>query len=118
MCKPLLKNLPTGQKLANQLFEGGLGFGMKWMMGWMHDTLDYFKMDPYFRQFHQNKFTFSMVYFYDENFMLPLSHDEVVHGKRPMINKMPGDEWQKFANLRLLYTYMFTHPGSKTIVHG
>ena len=98
--------------------EGGLGFGMKWMMGWMHDTLDYFKMDPLFRAHHQNKFTFSMVYYYDENFMLPLSHDEVVHGKSPMIYKMPGDEWQKFSNLRLLYTYMFTHPGAKLLFMG
>jgi len=98
--------------------EGGLGFGMKWMMGWMHDTLDYFKFDPLFRPHHQNKFTFSMMYFYDENFMLPLSHDEVVHGKSPMIYKMPGDDWQKFANLRLLYTYMFTHPGAKLLFMG
>ena len=97
---------------------GGLGFGMKWMMGWMHDTLDYFKMDPLFRKHHQNKFTFSMMYYYDENFMLPLSHDEIVHGKSPMIYKMPGDEWQKFANLRLMYTYMFTHPGAKLLFMG
>ena len=96
----------------------GLGFGMKWMMGWMHDTLDYFKMDPMFRQFHQDKFSFSMMYYYDENFMLPLSHDEVVHGKSPMLYKMPGDTWQKFANLRLLYTYMFTHPGAKLLFMG
>ena len=87
-------------------------------MGWMHDTLDYFKLDPIFRQFQQDKFTFSLVYFYDENFMLPLSHDEVVHGKSPMLYKMPGDDWQKFANLRLLYTYMFTHPGSKLLFMG
>jgi 1,4-alpha-glucan branching enzyme len=92
---------------------GGLGFGMKWMMGWMHDTLNYFKVDPLYRKDHQDKFSFSMMYFYDENFMLPLSHDEVVHGKSPMLYKMPGDEWQKFANLRLLYTYMYTHPGAK-----
>ncbi|NDA62814.1 MAG: 1,4-alpha-glucan branching protein GlgB [Chitinophagia bacterium] len=105
-------------KISKPTFEGGLGFGMKWMMGWMHDTLDYFKMDPLFRQFHQNKFSFSMMYFYDENFMLPLSHDEVVHGKSPMIYKMPGDEWQKFANLRVLYTYMFTHPGAKLLFMG
>jgi 1,4-alpha-glucan branching enzyme len=88
------------------------------MMGWMHDTLDYFKIDPVFRQFHQDKFSFSMMYFYDENFMLPLSHDEVVHGKSPMIYKMPGDEWQKFANLRLLYSYMWTHPGGKLLFMG
>lgn len=105
-------------KISKPTFEGGLGFGMKWMMGWMHDTLDYFKMDPVYRQFHQNKFSFSMMYFYDENFMLPLSHDEVVHGKSPMLYKMPGDEWQKFANLRLMYTYMFTHPGAKLLFMG
>jgi len=105
-------------KISRPTFEDGLGFGMKWMMGWMHDTLDYFKMEPMLRHLIQNKFTFSMMYFYDENFMLPLSHDEVVHGKSPMIYKMPGDEWQKFANLRLLYTYMFTHPGGKLLFMG
>ncbi|MEO8172605.1 MAG: 1,4-alpha-glucan branching protein GlgB [Sediminibacterium sp.] len=105
-------------RISRPTFEDGLGFGMKWMMGWMHDTLDYFKMDPLFRQFHQDKFSFSMMYFYDENFMLPLSHDEVVHGKSPMLYKMPGDEWQKFANLRVLYTYMFTHPGAKLLFMG
>jgi len=105
-------------KISKPTFEDGLGFGMKWMMGWMHDTLDYFKMDPVYRQFHQDKFSFSMMYFYDENFMLPLSHDEIVHGKSPMLYKMPGDEWQKFANLRLLYTYMFTHPGTKLLFMG
>ena len=105
-------------KISRPVFMGGMGFGMKWMMGWMHDTLSYFKLDPYFRQFHQNQFTFSMVYYYDENFMLPLSHDEIVHGKSPMIFKMPGDEWQKFANLRLLYLYMFTHPGAKLLFMG
>lgn len=97
---------------------GGLGFGMKWMMGWMHDTLDYFKVDPLFRKDFQNKFTFSMVYFFDENFILPFSHDEIVHGKSPMIYKMPGDDWQKFANLRILYSYMFTHPGGKLLFMG
>ena len=105
-------------KISKPTFEDGLGFGMKWMMGWMHDTLRYFKKDNYFRQFHQDEFTFSMMYFYDENFMLPLSHDEVVHGKSPMLYKMPGDEWQKFANLRLLYSYMFTHPGAKLLFMG
>jgi 1,4-alpha-glucan branching enzyme len=104
--------------VSKPTFQGGLGFGMKWMMGWMHDTLDYYKMDPIYRQFHQDKFSFSMMYYYDENFMLPLSHDEVVHGKSPMLYKMPGDEWQKFANLRLLYTYMFTHPGAKLLFMG
>ncbi len=98
--------------------HGGLGFGMKWMMGWMHDTLDYFKADPLFRKGNQDKFSFSMAYFYDENFILPLSHDEVVHGKSPMLYKMPGDEWQKFANLRTMYSYMYTHPGGKLLFMG
>jgi len=97
---------------------GGLGFGMKWMMGWMHDTLDYFKIDPLYRKDYQNKFSFSMAYYYDENFILPLSHDEVVHGKSPMLYKMPGDDWQKFANLRVLYSYMYTHPGGKLLFMG
>ena len=104
--------------VSRPTFAGGLGFGMKWMMGWMHDTLDYFKMDPVFRKSQQDKFTFSMMYYYDENFVLPLSHDEVVHGKSPMLFKMPGDEWQKHANLRLLYTYMLTHPGGKLLFMG
>src|SRR5665647_2709362 len=105
-------------QVTDMTVNGGLGFGMKWMMGWMHDTLNYFKTDPLYRTGQQDKFTFSMMYFYDENFMLPLSHDEVVHGKSPMIYKMPGDEWQKFANLRLLYTYMYTHPGAKLLFMG
>ena len=105
-------------KVSKPIFDGGLGFGMKWMMGWMHDTLDYFKLDPIYRDYHQNKFTFSMMYYYDENFMLPLSHDEVVHGKSPMLYKMPGDEWQKMANLRVMYLYMFTHPGGKLLFMG
>ena len=104
--------------VSKPTWQDGLGFGMKWMMGWMHDTLDYFKTDPLLRQFEQNKFTFSMAYYNDENFMLPLSHDEVVHGKSPMLYKMPGDEWQKFANLRLMYTYMWTHPGAKLLFMG
>jgi len=104
--------------VSRPTYADGLGFGMKWMMGWMHDTLRYFKQDPLYRQFQQNQLTFSMMYYHDENFMLPLSHDEVVHGKSPMIYKMPGDEWQKFANLRLLYTYMFTHPGAKLLFMG
>ena len=126
--KTIYRDFPDVQTIAEEAtdwprvsrptWQNGLGFGMKWMMGWMHDTLDYFKMDPLFRQFHQDKFTFSMMYYYDENFMLPLSHDEVVHGKSPMIYKMPGDEWQKFANLRLLYTYMFSHPGAKLLFMG
>jgi 1,4-alpha-glucan branching enzyme len=104
--------------VSKPTYADGLGFGMKWMMGWMHDTLRYFKQDPLYRPFQQNQLTFSMMYYQDENFMLPLSHDEVVHGKSPMIYKMPGDEWQKFANLRLLYTYMFAHPGAKLLFMG
>lgn len=104
--------------VSRPTWQDGLGFGMKWMMGWMHDTLDYFKIDPLYRQHHQDKFSFSMMYFYDENFMLPFSHDEVVHGKSPMLYKMPGDDWQKFANLRLMYTYMWTHPGAKLLFMG
>ena len=104
--------------ISKPTFAEGLGFGMKWMMGWMHDTLDYFKEDPIHRSALQDKFSFSMMYYYDENFMLPLSHDEVVHGKSPMIYKMPGDKWQQFANLRLLYAYMFVHPGGKLLFMG
>ena len=104
--------------VSRPTFADGLGFGMKWMMGWMHDTLDFFKLDPVFRGNNLDKFAFSMMYFYDENFVLPLSHDEVVHGKSPMLFKMPGDDWQKAANLRLLYTYMMTHPGGKLLFMG
>jgi len=104
--------------ISQPVFMDGLGFGMKWMMGWMHDTLDYFKLDPIMRSGAQDKFSFSMMYYHDEHFMLPLSHDEVVHGKSPMLYKMPGDAWQKFANLRLLYAYMFLHPGAKLLFMG
>ena len=97
---------------------GGLGFGMKWMMGWMHDTLEYFKKEPVYRKHHQGDITFSMTYAFTENFMLPFSHDEVVYGKNSLIYRMPGDEWQRFANLRLLFGYMFTHPGTNLIFMG
>lgn len=104
--------------VSRPVFNGGLGFGMKWMMGWMHDTLQYFKREPVYRKYHQNDLTFSMTYAFSENFMLPLSHDEVVHGKASILGRMPGDEWQRFANLRLLYSYMFTHPGAKILFMG
>ena len=97
---------------------GGLGFGMKWMMGWMHDTLEYFKKEPIYRTHHQNDLTFSMTYAFTENFMLPLSHDEVVYGKKSILGRMPGDDWQRFANLRLMYGYMFTHPGGNLLMMG
>ncbi|WP_339916232.1 1,4-alpha-glucan branching protein GlgB [Yeosuana marina] len=104
--------------VSKPTFLGGLGFGMKWMMGWMHDTLEYFAKDPVYRKYHHNEITFSLAYAFTENFMLPLSHDEVVYGKNSLIGRMPGDEWQRFANLRLLYGYMFTHPGTKLLFMG
>lgn len=97
---------------------GGLGFNMKWMMGWMHDTLYYFQKDPVYRSHHQSILSFSIYYAFSEQFLLPLSHDEVVHGKYSLLDKMPGDKWQKFANLRLLYSYMFGHPGAKMFFMG
>jgi 1,4-alpha-glucan branching enzyme len=104
--------------VSRPIYLGGLGFGMKWMMGWMHDTLQYFKKDSIYRKYHQNDITFSMTYAFTENFMLPLSHDEVVYGKHSILGRMTGDEWQRFANLRLLYGYMFTHPGAKLLFMG
>ncbi|MFS4427909.1 1,4-alpha-glucan branching protein GlgB [Chryseobacterium sp. S90] len=104
--------------LTKPVHDGGVGFGMKWMMGWMHDTLDYFKEDFVNRKFHHHKLTFASMYMYNENYMMPLSHDEVVHGKSSLIYKMKGDEWQKFANLRTLYVYMYTHPGAKLLFMG
>jgi 1,4-alpha-glucan branching enzyme len=104
--------------LTKPVHDGGVGFGMKWMMGWMHDTLDYFKEASEARKFHHHKLTFASMYMYNENYMMPLSHDEVVHGKASLIYKMSGDEWQKFANLRALYVYMYTHPGAKLLFMG
>ncbi|MAW95560.1 MULTISPECIES: 1,4-alpha-glucan branching protein GlgB [unclassified Leeuwenhoekiella] len=124
----VFKNYPDVQTIAEEstsytgvskpVFLGGLGFGMKWMMGWMHDTLEYFKKESVYRKYHQNDITFSMTYAFSENFMLPLSHDEVVYGKKSLFDRMPGTEWQRFANLRLMFGYMFTHPGTNLIFQG
>jgi 1,4-alpha-glucan branching enzyme len=97
---------------------GGLGYGLKWDMGWMHDTLTYMSQDPVFRKYRHNQLTFRMAYAFHENFVMPLSHDEVVHGKQSLLSKMPGDEWQKFANLRLLLAYMYASAGKKLLFMG
>ncbi|MBN1375653.1 MAG: 1,4-alpha-glucan branching protein GlgB [Dehalococcoidia bacterium] len=122
------KNYPDVQTIAEEstdwtmvsrpTYIGGLGFGMKWDMGWMHDTLNYFSRDPVHRKYHHNQLTFRMLYAFTENFILSLSHDEVVHGKASLLSKMPGDDWQKFANARLLFSYMFTQPGKKLLFMG
>jgi 1,4-alpha-glucan branching enzyme len=124
----IYRNFPDVQTIAEEstswpmvsrpVHLGGLGFGLKWDMGWMHDTLEYFALDPIHRKFHHNLLTFRMMYAYHENFVLPLSHDEVVHMKGSLIRKMPGDEWQRFANLRLLYGYMYAQAGKKMLFMG
>ena len=104
--------------VSRPTYLGGLGFGFKWNMGWMHDTLEYFSKEPIHRRFHHHELTFSLVYAWNENFVLPLSHDEVVHGKRSLLGKMPGDRWQRLANLRALYGYMWAHPGKQLLFMG
>jgi 1,4-alpha-glucan branching enzyme len=104
--------------VSRPTYAGGLGFGFKWDMGWMHDTLRYMSFDPAYRKWHHGELTFRMVYAFNENFILPLSHDEVVYGKGSLINKMPGDHWQKFANLRVLFSYMYSQPGKKLLFMG
>lgn len=128
MNEAVYANFPDVQTIAEEstnwpsvsrpVSADGLGFGMKWMMGWMNDMLEYIKKNPLYRSYHQNQVTFSLVYAFTENFMLPLSHDEVVHGKGSLLSRMPGDEWQRFANLRALYAWMFTHPGAKLLFMG
>lgn len=105
-------------KVTRMVSEGGLGFSMKWMMGWMNDTLKYFSTDPIYRKYHHNQVTFSIMYAFAENFMLPFSHDEVVHLKKSLLDKMPGDQWQQFANMRAMLVYMYTHPGTKLLFMG
>jgi len=124
----IYKNHPDAQTIAEEStdwpmvsrpdYVGGLGFGLKWDMGWMHDTLEYMKKEPIHRRYHHNQLTFRMLYAFHENFLLPLSHDEVVYGKGSLLEKMPGDDWQKFANLRGLFGYMYAQPGKKLLFMG
>ncbi|MGI9274559.1 MAG: hypothetical protein ACR2PT_06860 [Endozoicomonas sp.] len=117
-CLTIAEESTSWPGVSRAVDQGGLGFDFKWSMGWMHDSLEYMKRAPEYRKYHHNELSFSMVYAYNENFVLPLSHDEVVHGKGSLLDRMPGDDWQKFASLRAYFGFMFAHPGKKIAVHG
>ena len=117
-CRPLPRNPPAWSQVSRPTYAGGLGFGLKWDMGWMHDTLRYLKRNAAFRKYHHGELSFRMVYAFHENFVLPLSHDETVHGKGSLFGMMAGDEWQKYANLRLLFGYMYGNARQEALVHG
>jgi 1,4-alpha-glucan branching enzyme len=117
-CFTVAEESTSWPRVTGPVPEGGLGFTFKWNMGWMHDTLDYFAMDPIHRRYHHELLTFGMMYEYSEHFIMPLSHDEVVHGKRTLLEKMPGDDWQRFANLRALLAYQYTRPGKPLLFMG